>query len=235
MPDSQLGRVWAVVPAAGIGQRMGGERPKQYLELAGRTILEHTLERLAGHAAIDAVQPVIREDDPFWPGVRERLGDLAKLQPAVAGGGERQESVANGLAALDNLGPEDLVLVHDAVRPCVRALEIDAVIGAAREGDGAILAVPVADTLKRVDGDGRIEATVDRKPLWRAQTPQVFPADKLTAALARARDDGSAATDEAMVMEEAGYRIRVVPGRDDNLKITRPEDLAIARTVLEAQ
>jgi 2-C-methyl-D-erythritol 4-phosphate cytidylyltransferase len=224
-----------VVPAAGIGERMGGEHPKQYLELAGRTILEHSLERLAGHAAVHAVQPVVRDDDPFWPGVRERLGGLDKLLPAVPGGAERQESVTNGLAALDNLGPEDLVLVHDAVRPCIGALEIDAVIGAAREGDGAILAVPVADTLKRVDSDGRIEATVDRSTLWRAQTPQVFPAGKLMEALERARRSDAAATDEAMVMEEAGFRVRVVPGRDDNLKITRPEDLAIARTVLEAQ
>jgi len=229
------GRVWAVVPAAGIGQRMGGERPKQYLDLAGRTILEHTLERLAAHEAIHAVQPVIRDDDPFWPGVRERLGGLDKVLAAVPGGAERQGSVANGLNALENLGPEDLVLVHDAVRPCIRDLEIDAVIGAAREGDGAILAVPVADTLKRVDAEGRIEATVDRRPLWRAQTPQVFPAAKLAAALQRAVAGEAPATDEAMVMEQAGYRVRVVPGRDDNLKITRPEDLALARTVLEGQ
>lgn len=235
MPDSFSGRVWAVVPAAGIGQRMGGERPKQYLELAGRTILEHSLERLADHPAVYAVQPVIRDDDPFWPGVRERLGDREKILRAAPGGGERHESVANGMKALDNLGPEDLVLVHDAVRPCIRILEVDAVIGAAREGDGAILAVPVSDTLKRVDADGQIEATVDRKPLWRAQTPQVFPADKLAGALDRAMAGDAPATDEAMMMEQAGYRVRVVPGREDNLKITQPEDLALAATVLEGQ
>ncbi|MEF8793785.1 2-C-methyl-D-erythritol 4-phosphate cytidylyltransferase [Thiohalorhabdus sp.] len=235
MPDSFSGRVWAVVPAAGIGQRMGGEHPKQYLELAGRTILEHSLTRLADHPAVHAVQPVIRDDDPFWPGVRERLAGREKVLAAVPGGGERQESVANGMKALDNLGPEDLVLVHDAVRPCIGTLEMDAVVGAAREADGAILAVPVADTLKRVDGDGQIEATVDRKPLWRAQTPQVFAAHKLAGALDRALAGDAPATDEAMVMEQAGYRVRVVPGREDNLKITQPEDLALAATVLEGQ
>ena len=235
MPDSHSARVWAVVPAAGIGQRMGTERPKQYLELAGRTILEHSLARLADHPMIHAVQPVIRDDDPVWPGVRERLADRENVLAAASGGDERQKSVANGLKALDNLGPEDLVLVHDAVRPCIRGLEIDAVIGAAREGSGAILAVPVADTLKRVNSDGQIEATVDRKPLWRAQTPQVFPAEKLAGALDRAMAGDAPATDEAMVMEQAGYRVRVVPGREDNLKITQPEDLALAATVLEAQ
>ncbi len=213
---------------------MGSERPKQYLELGGRTILEHTLERLAVHDRIHAVLPVIRSDDGDWPQVRERLIHLPKLLPAAPGGAERSESVANGLAALPECGAEDLVLIHDAVRPCIGAPEIAAAIEAAGQGTGAILAVPVADTLKRVDAAGRIEATVDRSGLWRAQTPQVFPAGRLRAAVAAARERGDPATDEAKVMEDAGYPVRVVPGRDDNLKVTRPEDLELAALLLEA-
>jgi 2-C-methyl-D-erythritol 4-phosphate cytidylyltransferase len=223
-----------VVPAAGIGARMGGNRPKQYLELSGRTILETVLERLAAHTGIHAVLPVIRGDDPYWPAAQERLRHLPNLLPAAPGGAERNESVAGGLAALTDCGDDDLVLIHDAVRPCIRAEEITAVIASAREGDGAILGVPVADTLKRVAEDGGIEATVDRSALWRAQTPQVFPAGKLRGAVAAARERGDAATDEAKVMEDAGHRVRVVEGREDNLKVTRAEDLALARLYLES-
>lgn len=234
MPESPVPRVWAIVPAAGIGHRMGSERPKQYLELAGRTLLEHALVRLASHERIHAVLPVIRPDDTHWPGLRERLALLPGLLPEASGGEERSESVANGLAALDECGPEDLVLIHDAVRPCVRAPEIAAVIAAAGEGTGAILAVPVADTLKRVADGGRIAATVDRSGLWRAQTPQVFAAGQLREAIAAARRRGDPATDEAKVMEDAGYPVRVVPGRDDNIKVTRPEDLELAALLLGA-
>ena len=228
MPQAPAPRVWGLVPAAGIGSRMGVERPKQYLELAGRTLLEHTLERLAGHPEIHAVLPIIREDDPYWPGLRERLSHLDRLLPAAPGGAERSDSVAAGLAALTECGDRDLVLIHDAVRPCVRSEEITAAVQAAREGSGVILAVPVADTLKRVSADGWIEATVDRSGLWRAQTPQIFPAGQLRAAVAAARERGDPATDEAKVMEDAGFPVRVVPGREDNLKVTRPEDLELA-------
>lgn len=228
-------RVWAVVPAAGIGERMASDCPKQYLELGGRSILEHALRRLAGHPRIQGVLPVIREGDPFWPGVRRRLGDLARLLPEVPGGASRQDSVSQGIAGLEPLAPEDLILVHDAVRPCLGEAEIDAVIDAALGGHGGILAVPVADTLKRVAEDQWIEATVDRSQLWRAQTPQVFPAGLLKAALEEARSREWPATDEASIMEAAGYTVRVAPGREDNLKITRPEDLALARTVLESR
>ena len=233
MPQTAKGRVWAVLPAAGIGARMGGDRPKQYLELAGRTIMERVVDRLANHAAIHAVLPVIRSDDPYWPSVQQRLAHLPNLLPAAPGGSERNESVANGLAALTDCAEEDLVLIHDAVRPCIRGQEINAVIAGAAERDGAILAVPVADTLKRVAEDGEIQATVDRTGLWRAQTPQVFPAAKLRKAVDAARERGAPATDEAKVMEDAGFRVGVVPGREDNLKITRPEDLELAGRFLE--
>lgn len=235
MTNGADGRVWAIVPAAGIGERMASDCPKQYLELGGRSILEHALRRLAGHPRVRGVLPVIREGDPFWPGVCRRLGDLARLLPEVPGGASRQDSVGQGIAGLEPLAPDDLVLIHDAVRPCLGEAEIDAVIDAAREGHGSILAVPVADTLKRVTDDRRIEATVDRSQLWRAQTPQVFPAGPLKAALDRARQREWPATDEASIMEAAGYTVRIAPGREDNLKITRPEDLSIARAVLESR
>ncbi|MFA9461978.1 2-C-methyl-D-erythritol 4-phosphate cytidylyltransferase [Thiohalorhabdus methylotrophus] len=235
MPDTEARRVWAIVPAAGIGSRMGSERPKQYLELAGRTILEHTLERLLSHGSIHAVLPVIRPDDPFWPEARTRLAMFPNLLPEAPGGDERQESVANGVEAL-NLGTtEDLVLIHDAVRPCIGDEEIHSVVAAADECGGAILAVPVADTLKRVAADGCIEDTVDRSGLWRAQTPQVFRHGELEHALEVARTHPEPATDEASILERAGYPVRVVPGRDDNLKVTRPEDLALAELFLGAR
>ncbi|MFP4560235.1 MAG: 2-C-methyl-D-erythritol 4-phosphate cytidylyltransferase [Thiohalorhabdus sp.] len=235
MADTNERRVWAIVPGAGIGSRMGSERPKQYLELAGRTILEHTLERLLDQGEIHAVLPVIRPDDPYWPTVRDRLGGHPKLLAEAAGGKERADSVANGLAALTHRTTRDLILIHDAVRPCIRTEEIRAVIGAAAEIAGAILAVPVADTLKRVDGEGRIEATVDRAGLWRAQTPQVFPAGILEEALEAARHNPAPATDEASLLERAGYPVQVVAGREDNLKVTRPEDLALAELFLGAR
>ena len=226
--------VWAIVPAAGIGQRMGGERPKQYLEVGERTILEQTLERLATSPAIRAVLPVIRADDGHWPAIRERLGHLPNLLPTAQGGAERSDSVASGLEALGEIDDNDRVLVHDAVRPCIRDGDIQAVIGATTAEQGAILAVPVADTLKRVAEDGRIQATVDRSELWRAQTPQVFPAGALRRGIEAARSEGRAATDEASLLEPLGFPVTVVAGREENIKVTKPEDLDWVARFLEA-
>lgn len=212
---------------------MGGDRPKQYLTIGGSTILEHTLRRLAESPAVDSVTPVVAAEDPYWPEVAEALRDVAAVTAPAPGGAERHESVANGLAALPEGADEELVLVHDAVRPCVTDAEIAAVVAAAREHGAAILAVQVADTLKRVDKHGRIEATVDRSPLWGAQTPQVFVRGVLEASVAAAREAGTGGTDESMLVETAGYAVHVVAGRADNLKVTRPEDLAMANTVLE--
>lgn len=234
MAENQQPRVRAVVPAAGVGRRMGSDRPKQYLDLAGRSILEHTLRRLAASPAVDSVTPVVAGDDPYWPAVAAALADVGKLTASAPGGAERHESVANGLAALPASAEGELVLVHDAVRPCVAEAEIASVVAVAAEHGAAILAVRVADTLKRVDAEGRIEATVDRSPLWGAQTPQVFARTVLEGAMAAARDSGTSGTDEAMLVEVAGHAVHVVAGRGDNLKVTRPEDLALAGTVLEA-
>lgn len=221
------------MPAAGSGQRMGTGHPKQYLSVAGRTLLEHTLQRLAEHPEIDAVIPVVRTDEPDWCEVRSRLATLSGLRAAVEGGEHRQDSVANGLAALGVCAETDLVLIHDAARPCLRSQDVSAVIAAARNGVGAILGVPVTDTLKQVDEHGQIQRTIDRSTLWRAQTPQVFAYGPLRHALARLRGRAVPATDEALIMEEAGYSIQVIPGHEDNLKVTHPSDLNWVQSILE--
>lgn len=227
-------KYWALVPAGGVGSRMGADRPKQYLELMGRTVLEHTLERLCGHPRIEAVQVCVSPEDAYWPRLRPARDKL--LEPAD-GGAERANSVLNGLRRLAGRADlEDWVLVHDAVRPCVRHVDMDALINGVLPGDsGALLAVPVADTVKRTDQVRVVRETVSRDCLWRALTPQMFRIGELTGALERALDAGMAVTDEASAMEYAGARVRVVAGHGDNIKITLPGDLALAELFLARQ
>lgn len=215
---------WALLPAAGRGLRFGSERPKQYLEVAGKPVLAHALDALLAHPQVEGAVVALAADDPYWPGWTARQG---KPVIACTGGGERADSV---LAALDALPPgvaaDALLLVHDAARPNLRAEDIGRLIAAAEAcAEGAILAAPVRDTLKRADGDGRIAATEPRERLWRALTPQAFRRDLLRRALLAARADGVVATDEAMAVERLGLRPRLVEGREDNLKITTPADL----------
>jgi len=210
---------------------MGADRPKQYLGLAGRTVIEHTLRRLCGHRRIAGVVVCIAAEDPFWLRLQPDMPPLLDIAP---GGPRRADSVLNGLAVLHRHGSDDdWVLVHDAVRPCLRAADIDSLIEAAGEHpDGGLLAMPVSDTLKRVDAAGRVLETVSREGLWRAATPQMFPLGRLTAALEAAREAGAAVTDEAGAMERAGARPRVVACAPDNIKITHPQDLALAAAIL---
>jgi 2-C-methyl-D-erythritol 4-phosphate cytidylyltransferase len=226
-------RYWAVVPAAGKGSRMQAERPKQYLPLLGRTVLEHTVGRLAAHPRISGVMIALAPDDAWWPAIAERLPPVA----TTWGGAERCDSVRNALHALrDVAADDDWVLVHDAARPCLRARDIDRLIEElGTSSDGGILAVPARDTLKRCRDDGAIEATVDRSRLWHALTPQMFRLRLLSGALARAAARGTHVTDEAQAVELAGGVPRVVEGHGDNIKITRPEDLALAELFLRAQ
>jgi len=216
---------WAIVPAAGRGARFGGERPKQYMHVAGRTVLEHTLRALLGHPEVAGAVVVLAADDVYWPGWRE-LEDKPVL--TCTGGAERADSVLEGLAALpDSVQDEDLVLVHDAARPNLHHADLDALLKLGRHDPvGAILAAPVRDTLKRADTKRRIEATVPRERLWRALTPQLFRRLSLTRALEAARTSGVTITDEAMALERCGLRPLLVEGREDNLKITTPADLA---------
>ena len=224
---------WVVVPAAGVGSRMGANCPKQYLTLLDKTVLEHTLERLLALPAINNVYLALSSADDFWPQL-----DCAKNPKIIRvnGGDERADSVLNGLLALPvEAQDEDWVLVHDAARPCIRSHEIIKLMEMASTHEvGGILGVPVSDTLKRVN-DTKIEKTVDRNSLWQAQTPQLFRLGVLRDCLFRALQEGKAITDEASALEYYGYSPLMVQGRSDNIKITRPEDLVIAAALMQQQ
>ena len=228
------GAVYAVVPAAGAGKRMGSTTPKQYLEIAGRSVLEHTLWRLAGHVLIRKVVVAISAGDEYFEALRTRLP--AKVA-SVRGGAERCHSVLAALRALAlEAAADDWVMVHDAARPCVRSVDLDRMIATLGDDEvGGILAAPVRDTLKRCDENGAITATVDRTQMWHALTPQMFRLGTLTRAIEVALADGVIVTDEAQAIERAGLTPRVVAGHADNLKITHPEDLSLAGLILAAQ
>ncbi len=225
--------LWAVVPAAGVGRRMGADRPKQYLPLAGRTVIEHSLRALLAHPRVVGAVVAIGADDPYW----HRL-DLTFVKPitTVVGGAERCDSVLNGLRSLTHEPPaEQWVLVHDAARPCLQPSDVDALIEVGtQDAIGGILATPVRDTIKRSNQAGRIDATVDRTTLWQAQTPQLFRLGMLIHALELSMARGLKVTDEASAMEQAGWAPLLVTGRADNIKITRQEDLAVAERFLQA-
>lgn len=224
-------RCWALVPAAGLGARMGADLPKQYLPLNGKTLLEQTLSRLLALPDLAGVVLALSPTDPHW----EHLPLAGDARIAVVDGGtERSRSVLNGLNYLTlQARADDWVLVHDAARPCVSTGSIEALRRhCADHPVGGILAVPVGDTLKRVE-EGEIGATCDRRGLWQAQTPQLFRYELLHQCLARACAQGEAVTDEASALELAGYRPRVFEGRTDNIKVTRPEDLALAEVILQ--
>lgn len=223
------GPLYAVVPAAGIGERMGAGFPKQYLSLAGKTLAEHTLNRLLSFAPIDRVLVAVSAQDPWWP----TLGVSSHPRIAtVSGGAARAESVRNGVARALELGGENAwVLVHDMARPLVRLSDIQNLLDQT-DGQGAILALPVVDTIKQAGDDNHIVATLDRDCIWRALTPQLFPARALHDAL---QGDLTGITDEASAMERTGCRPALVAGHSDNIKITVPEDLALARYYLGRQ
>jgi 2-C-methyl-D-erythritol 4-phosphate cytidylyltransferase len=210
---------------------MAAEIPKQYLEIAGVTLLEHSLRALLACPDIRAVAVVL---DPA-----DRRNDAVTLltDPRVriaAGGAERSDSVAAGLALLAaEAGPSDWVLVHDAARPCVAVADIvRLILQVTGSGDGGILAEPIVDTVKRADARQRVAETLDRNALWRAQTPQMFRLSELREALTAARKAGLVITDEASAMEFAGHPVQLVAGSSRNLKVTVPEDLALAEFFL---
>lgn len=217
---------WFVVPAAGSGRRMGGVTKKQFLSLGGVPVLLRTVRALSSWRGCLGIVVVAPADE--LERTAELLASLRRLSAVVAGGRERQDSVRLGLEALERLGamPDDLVLVHDGVRPFPPLDRFEALCSAARP-DGALLAVPCRDTLKR-ETDGVSAGTVDRSGLWQAQTPQAFPVRLLREALERARNDGRLGTDEASLVEALGRRPRLVEGDPRNMKVTTPEDLTLA-------
>jgi len=224
-----MSRHFALVPAAGSGSRMGDALPKQYLSLAGRPLIFHTLSVLCAHPDIEVVFVVLTVEDGHWK--RHDWAALGpKLQPLFCGGHTRADSVLNGLKAISRAaGPEDWILVHDAARPCLAPHHLDALLREVAEDEvGGILAVPVADTLKRADAGQRIAATVPRERLWQAQTPQMFRYRLLRKALERSRE----VTDEAGAVEALGLAPKLVAADATNLKVTFPLDLQLASWIL---
>lgn len=213
---------------------MGAEIPKQYLSLHGKSILEHTLQRLCDHPAIVGAVVVLARDDPWWRQVRIETCKPVRL---AVGGTERCHSVLSGIELLaEQADADDWVLVHDAVRPCLRLTDLDRLIAAlATHPVGGLLGLPVRDTMKRADGRGAIAETINREGLWHALTPQMFRLCALEHALRACIEQGMLVTDEAQAMELTGSVPRMVEGSADNIKITRPADLVLAELFLATQ
>ena len=222
-----------LIPAAGGGLRFGGTCPKQYLPLNGRPVLAHVVDRLAsGFAPADRIRVLLSPDDAWY---ERTMGSIANVVVLRCGGASRAETVRNGLAALDGVArPDDWIAVHDAVRPCVDVRSL-ARLRIAVEGDpvGGLLAIPVTSSLKRSDDGDRVARSESRDHLWQAQTPQVFRYGVLVEALRRAGAEH--ATDEAQAVEALGHRPRLVLGSPMNVKITYPDDLALAEALLQAE
>lgn len=222
--------LWCVVPAAGRGTRVGGDCPKQYLPLAGRPLIAHTLERLAAHPRIAGLLVTLVAGDAHWAGIDALNG---KPVLTATGGAERSDSVLAGIDALPaSVAAGDFVLVHDAARPCVRLADIGKLIELAGATDGGLLGAPLRDTLKRADADGRSRLTEPRDLRWRAFTPQMFRRGQLAAALREAARRGMNVSDEAMAMELAGFAPLLVEGAEDNIKVTTAADFALAEFLL---
>lgn len=224
---------WAVLPAAGTGSRMGGELPKQYLQIAGATLLEHSLRALLGCACIAGVVVALHPQD-------SEASQLPVFQDprvhTVTGAEQRSGSVLAGLDALQMLAaPPDWVLVHDAARPCLQSTDIARLIDTVIAGNaGGILAEPIVDTVKQASADALVVRTLDRATLWRAQTPQMFRLNELRNALRQAQEQQQVVTDEASAMELAGYPVQLIVGPPGNLKVTVPADLALAAWYLQS-
>jgi 2-C-methyl-D-erythritol 4-phosphate cytidylyltransferase len=239
-----MNRIAAIVPAAGLGTRMGADTPKQFLELDGVPLVLFTLHRLAASEALTDFFIATRPDEVT--GLEERLardqlnqGGTARRVRVVSGGGTRQESVANALAEVSE--DTEIVLVHDAVRPFVTREQVERVIAEARARGAVILGIPAMDTVKEVkraslpEDVARITGTIPREIIVLAQTPQAFSRKLLKEAFARAKQDGVTASDEAGLVERLGHDVHVVLGSERNLKITRPADMELARFYLEQE
>lgn len=217
-------QIIAVIPASGVGSRMNAPLPKQYLRIQGKTILEHTLAPFLEHPYIECVVVAVSHTDPYYADIT--LLKHPKIQ-IVFGGETRANSVFNALSVLDNAA---WVLVHDAARPCIKRSDLDKILQI-DDPHGAILAMPAVDTMKRANGN-TIAHTEDRSTLWHALTPQFFNVGLLKQAIQSAFEQNQVITDEASAMELAGFHPTLVAGRSDNLKVTRPEDLALAEFYL---
>lgn len=222
--------LWAVIPAAGRGRRFGSTVPKQYTAIAGVPVMAYTLDALLAHPEVEGVIVALVDDDSHWPGWTTRQGKPVRT---CTGGAERADSVLAALRALGDVDEAALVLVHDAARPNLHLDDISHLIAAARaHADGALLAARVHDTLKRESANGICASTEPREALWRALTPQAFMRGRLMRALEAALSKRIPVTDESMAIELDGGRPCLVAGREDNIKITTPADLALAEFLL---
>ena len=221
-----MARLFAVIPAAGSGQRMGADKPKQYLPLAGKTVLECTLTRLLSSLAIDTCMLCVAPDDNYYP---EVLASVSYDVNVVEGGASRAHSVANGLRALETAAnQDDWVLVHDAARPCVPAEDLQWLVQSLEHhAVGGLLARPAQDTLKHAQ-DGEIITTLNREQIWHAMTPQMFRYGLLQSALEQSLEQGAAITDESAAIEALGKQPKIIAGDASNIKITTPADLELA-------
>ncbi len=225
--------IWAILPAAGIGQRMGAPIPKQYLDLAGKPVIQHSIETLLQVSAVDSVTVALNPADTHFANL-----DLPSNRiRTIEGGDSRQQSVLNGLVSLESLAnDDDWVLVHDAVRPCVQVQDIEKLLGEVSDHPiGGLLATPQDNTLKLSDGSNHAIETVDRSAYWQALTPQVFRYAALKHAIQNAIESNKPVTDEASAIETQGGKPLLVEGDRNNIKLTRESDLYLADAILKLQ
>lgn len=226
-----MSKVTALIPAAGVGRRMGKRTAKQFLFLGDKPMLAHTLLAFQRAPEVDEVIPILSQED-----MESCLKDiiehyhLTKVKTLVVGGRERQDSVYNGLKKMEK--DTEVVVVHDGVRPFVTQEMIRETVGHARKGECVVVGVPVKDTVKEVDADGIVKRTLERSRLWAVQTPQAFPAKVLLRAYEDSYKKKYCGTDDSMLAERLGIKVRVIMGSYDNIKITTPEDLVIAEEIL---
>lgn len=226
--------IWAILPAAGTGSRSGSTLPKQYRPVLGRPMIEHAMDVLAAHPDIDGLMLALAPDDRRWDGITHWRN---KPLRTCVGGAERRDSVLTALDALaEACGADDWALVHDAARPCLRFEDLHRLIESATAHPvGGLLAGRMKDTVKRAGADAQVQDTLDRAPLWRAFTPQLFPARSLRRALQHAAQENAVITDESSAMERLGLSPLLVEGADDNIKVTLPGDFAFAEAILAAR
>ena len=233
--ENKATQYWAIIPAAGVGKRMQADRPKQYLSLHGKTVIEHTLNRLLSMHEITGVVLSISEGDEYWADLNFQSSKPILI---AKGGKERSDSVLNALYLLNkNIHKSELVyaLVHDAARPCVRTEDIQKLIKQCSDMNGGLLALPVRDTMKRSDNEKNVAKTVDRNNLWHALTPQMFRLDLLINSLQNAEKKQLPITDDASAMELANYKPKLIEAHEDNIKITRAFDLTLSELYLNQQ
>ena len=231
MLKSAMANFHVIIPAAGSGSRMGSETPKQYLALLGKPLIQHTLDIFTKSARISSVNIVLSPDDILWD-KRVAVTSSGRIHILRCGGDTRAATVLNGLRAIQNYSaPDDWVLVHDAARPCLSSALLDHLLDTLQNDSvGGLLAIPLADTLKRSDIEQRVMHTEPREGLWQAQTPQMFRYEMLKRALQAT--DGKP-TDEAQAIETLGLKPKLVPGELSNLKVTFPQDLLLAEAILK--